>query len=82
MARPTKLDNDTTNLIVAALEMGLPVKDVCAAAGIAETSYFKWLRIGKRHWQRQEDGKRSTEEELRFARFAQSVIRAREGASP
>lgn len=45
--RPTKLDAEAANAIVAILQKGLPIDDACAAAGISDTTFQRWMRKGE-----------------------------------
>lgn len=54
MARPTKLDalvpgttQTVQERIVQLVAQGVPVSHACAAAGVAERTYYQWMRKGR-----------------------------------
>jgi hypothetical protein len=47
MARPSKLDEQTAQTIVHALELGVTIKTACQAAGIGGTTFKTWMARGR-----------------------------------
>lgn len=69
MARETKLTAKRKERIIELLSMGATDKDVCAAVGIAERTFYTWLQDG-----------REEKSEAKM-QFLQSVTRARAQAN-
>lgn len=47
MARPTKLDPARRERIVEAIRTGCYAETACRAAGISESTYYRWLQRGE-----------------------------------
>lgn len=47
MARPTKLDPERQERIVDAIRAGSYAEPACRAAGIAESTFYRWLQRGE-----------------------------------
>lgn len=47
MARPTKLNEETTNAIIRALSIGATYKDAAQAAGIRYETFNNWMKAGE-----------------------------------
>ena len=47
MARPTKLNLETSSAIVNALKIGATRKDAAGAAGVVYTTFLDWMRTGE-----------------------------------
>jgi len=41
--RRTKLTQEVQNAFIQAIKLGCPKKDACGAAGIGETTFYKWM---------------------------------------
>lgn len=64
MARPTKLDAERQERILAAIRAGSYAEPACRAAGISESTYYRWLQRGE------------AEEQGIYADFVRAVRRA------
>ncbi len=71
--RPLSLDPATANTVVAILERGLPICDACAAAGIGETTFHRWMKKGLAASKK----KQRTREEEQFWKFWSGVNSAK-----
>lgn len=67
MARPTKLSDKTQSQLVKLIQTGVPITDACSFVGIANSTYYDWIRRGA-------DG------DPQFSEFSEAVSRAREAA--
>ncbi len=67
MARPTKLSDKTQKQLVNLIETGVPITDACSFVGIANSTYYDWVRRGI-------DG------DPAYSEFSDAVSRAREAA--
>jgi hypothetical protein len=47
MARPAKLTDELTTVIVDAIKVGCPIRVACQAGGIGLTTFKTWLTRGK-----------------------------------
>lgn len=78
----SKLTSEVGDAIVSALEEGNYAKTAAEAAGVDESTYYKWLKRGEDELARVEEGRgrsvRKSEET--FVQFFQSVTRARGNA--
>lgn len=71
--RPTKLDAEAANAIVAILQKGLTIDDACEAAGIDDSTFQRWLRRGEKAAKARE----LKPEEKPFREFCAAVKKAR-----
>jgi hypothetical protein len=71
--RPTKLDTTAANDIVAILEKGLPIDDACAAVGIDDSTFQRWMRKGEKALKAREP----KPEDQPFREFCAGVKKAR-----
>ena len=67
MARPAELNDETTGVIVEAIEVGCPARVACRAAGIGLKSFKSWMARGR------SDG----EADAPYRTFRVAVLKAR-----
>lgn len=67
MTRPSDLTPELQSQLINILSTGVPIRDACAFVGIAESTYYKWMKRG-------EAGKKGDKV---YIEFFQSAMRAR-----
>jgi len=45
MGRPIKLTDELVEVFIRAIKLGCPIRDACGCAGIAESTYYKWMQL-------------------------------------
>ena len=74
--RKTKLTPEIQEQIIKYIEAGSYAKFACHAVGIGETTYYKWIRWGKKAEEKLEGEKKLTNKENEFRQFRQSIKKA------
>jgi transposase len=77
MARPMKFSEDRAARVIEALRAGNYMETAAGYAGLSKTALYKYLAMGKDAVEREGKGETLTEEEQRFAEFANGVEKAR-----
>jgi hypothetical protein len=75
--RPTKLlDDAVEEAVLDAIRYGATIEAACAAAGIAERTYYGWMTRGREAKETLEETDELPGTELPFLQFLQSAMRA------
>lgn len=78
--RKTELNEEVLEKIMDNIRAGIPIKTAVAMAGVAERTYFNWMKRGSDEEFRISKGEEPNPEESLFLHFLQSATRAREEA--
>ena len=76
MARPSKLTQETAAVIIASIQAGAFANAAAAAAGIAESTFYAWLRRGEAAQATRDRGQPVAPQERRFLEFSEAIARA------
>ena len=63
VGRKISLTKTIEDRFITAIKLGCPIKDACGAAGISETTYYKWMQFADS----------SRDDAYRFAQFRERV---------
>lgn len=78
--RPSELTPDIYEKLLEGIRAGVPIKTAVVALGIAEQSYYNWMKRGSDEQYRISKGEKPRENEKVFLEFLGSVTRAKEEA--
>lgn len=73
MGRKTKLTQELQDQICRVLRAGNYIEDTCAYVGIAESTFYEWVRRGERGWK--------IDREAGYSEFSEAVKKARAEAA-
>lgn len=74
IGRPQVISEEMTEKVVKSIGVGMPIKSACAIAGIGDSTYYKYMSIGRQFdgWEKDD----IPEDMLPFAEFTDTVKRA------
>ncbi len=72
-----KLDKTIQDKLLEYIKAGNYVVTACEAVGIAEKTYYNWIKKGKEVEEKAENGIQLTEEEANYLQFLQAIKKAK-----